>query len=173
MEPKRPAKSVSRPRDTTKVHKQTQNGIKSTQSNPLLFINISNPAERKRKDSRKAVRSFVMKQYQRSQKTVEPLQVREMELEEGEDDAVEEVIGNLQPAEDADNSQSLTLSDNDHDVGESSIISRQHRFSSSDSIHTGHCNTPLSILGCGSLDPFDSYPSQIDMRAHQLIDMCT
>ena len=102
MEPKGPAKSISRLKETTNLRKYAQNGTKSTQQNALLFVNIADPADRNRKDSRKAVRSFVMKQYKQSQKTIEPLQTREMELEEEDDDAVEDAPARSQLTGDTD-----------------------------------------------------------------------
>ena len=172
-EPRRPAKLPSRPRETTKIQKGTQNGTKRTQPNPLLFVNVSDPAESKRQDSRKAVRSFVMKQYKQSQKTYDPLQMLEMELDKGKDDAVEDALVRSQVVKNTNISQSPSWPDNSCDVEEISMTSRQHHLSSPSLAHTRQRSSPLSILSSGSLDPFDSYPAQIDMRAQQLVHMCT
>ena len=171
MEPKRPAKLVSRPKDTAKIHKRSHNGTKGSLPNPLLFVNVSNPAEGKRKDSRKAVRSFVMKQYQQSRKQNEHHQLQKEELE-GEDDAVEDGQERLQTPVNADILHPSCRSDTSRDVEEIQLISAQNRSLSPNLAHVKSRSSPLSILGNGSFDPFDSYPSQVDTRAHHLIYLC-
>ena len=172
VELKRPADPIYRPRETTRQHKQSQNVRKGIQPNPLLFVNVSDPAESKCQDSRKAVRSFVMKKYKQSQKISESFHLEHMKLDEDTDEIVNNGLELSQVARSAD-SLSQLWPDNSCDMEEPLITPRQHGFPWLSLAYEGQSSSPMSIIGNGSLDPFDSYPVQIDMPAHELIDMCT
>ena len=96
-----------------------------------------------------------------------------MKLDEDTEDVVEESLEVSRVVGSADNLLSQSWPDNSCDVEELSMTPRQHSFPWPTLAHTGQSNSPISILGSGSLDPFDSYPVQIDMRAHELVSMCT
>lgn len=174
----RPSKSSARSRQTAKSHSQSQDGTKSNQPSALLFVDVSGPKESKRPGRRKAVRSFLMKQYKQSQKISDPLQIPPVELGDECDNVNNAQVTSAATSpplaeNDADSSHSSSqVSNHRHDAEKVFLASRQLCVSSPNSEKAAYPNSPLSFLGNGSLDPFDSYPARIEIRAHQLLDLC-
>ena len=167
----RPATSPLHPGRKSIAQRGAQDGIQSIQSSTLMFVNVSNPAESKRQDNRKAVRKFVMKQYRQSQKTSPLIQLEQAELDEGDDDDDEPMRdAPLIPhiADETDPSSSSKSSDWE----EALTTSNSSKFQSPDLAIVWPVSSPVSTLGSGSLDPFDSYPDQVEMRVHELLEMC-
>ena len=196
MEVKQSAKLVARSRNASKQQKRSQNEKKRPQPNGLLFVNFSDPAESKREDSRKAVRSFVMKKFKFLQRSSKSSNQEPMTLDEDTNDVVEETPqvsqiaentdnSSLQIAPTTDNSSSLVADNGDDWLFQTDLAdSREMEDFAMTTTKQGfpwptlappehYYNNPVSILGSGFLDPFDSYPVQIDMRGHNLVDLCT
>ena len=176
-QPLRPSKSSARSRTTVKSQSQRQDATKDSQPNTLLFVDVSDPSESRREDRRKAVRSFVMKKYKQSQRSTEPLQTHKANLddESGVDNTHNSLViaSPLFAENDTDSPHLLSQSPNhSSDVEDGAVASSQLYAASPDLVNAAPPNSPYNALGSGSIDPFDSYPAQIELRAHQLIDLC-
>ncbi len=179
--PSRPSKSSRRAKQTGQTGGQGRDAAKSSQIPSFMFVDVSDPNESRREEKRKACRSFVMKQYKQSQNSAASVAV---EVDDDSDDDDEDTTtkfrgatsssGLLESNADSPHSLSQPRGDNSSNETTDLLASRRLYVSSPDWDNAAHpIISPLSLLGNGSLDPFDSYPSRIEMPAHQLIDMCT
>ena len=128
-----------------------------------MFVNITDPADSKRADNRQAIRKFVMIQHNHRQKS--RLYPTDQEEEQSTGDPNPELLPEIQLAY---NRESST-SENSLASGEASGVARNRPLPRTDDLLPG---SPLNMPVSGQLDPFDTCPAKIDMRVHQLLDMC-
>ena len=131
-----------------------------------MFVNITDPADSKRADNRQAVRKFVMVQHSHKQKT-RSYSTDQEEVQSESDPSYEP----LQESKMTYNRES-SISEFSLASGEVSTMVKSGPFDNADLTDDLLPGNLLTMPVSGQLDPFDTQPAKIDMRVHQLLDLC-
>ena len=165
------SKPTSRQTGTRAIGQRSPPRKSRIQPGPLMFVNITDPAESKRADNRQAVRKFVMVQHSYKQKTRSRSIIGEEEQSD-DDDPHHEAVQEPKLVYNRESSTSEYSLASEEASGGASILTTKNPLQCPDVANGLLPNSLMTRPISSQLDPFDTHPAKIDMRVHQLLDMC-